>query len=58
MRYPIGLLLAVDDAILEAADSWCAARPDCTSRSDAMNKLVEIGLAVSNPPSDQTASAT
>jgi hypothetical protein len=39
----IGLRLPPE--LIARVDEWCAGREDCTSRSDAIRKLVEMALA-------------
>jgi hypothetical protein len=44
LLFPTKLLIGFDDEQLEAVDAWRAKQPDVPTRSEAVRRLVELGL--------------
>jgi hypothetical protein len=44
LLFPTKLLIGFDDERLEAVDAWRAKQPDVPTRSEAVRRLVELGL--------------
>ena len=44
LQFPRRMLLATDDEMVAAVDTWRETQPDRPSRSEAIRRLVERGL--------------